>query len=42
MKYEICEKTLSKVRLDKYSQACKGDKNKTIWLYQCNMKLGYY
>lgn len=39
MKYEICEKTLSKARLDKYSRACGQDKNKAIWLYQCNMKL---
>ena len=39
MKYEICENTLSKARLNKYSQACGGDKNKAIWLYQCNMKL---
>ena len=40
MKYEICEKTLSKARLNKYSQACGQDKSKAIWLYQCNMKLG--
>lgn len=39
MKYEICEKTLSKARLNKYSRACGQDKNKAIWLYQCNMKL---
>ena len=39
MKYEICEKTLSKARLNKYSQACEQDKSKAIWLYQCNMKL---
>ena len=39
MKYEICEKTLSKARLNKFSQACGQDKNKAIWLYQCNMKL---
>ena len=39
MKYEICEKTLSKARLNKYSQACGQDKSKAIWLYQCNMKL---
>ena len=39
MKYEICEKTLFKARLNKYSQACGQDKNKTIWLHQCNMKL---
>ncbi len=39
MKYSICEKTLSKARLKKYSLACGMNKNKTIWLYQCNLKL---
>ena len=39
MKYEICEQTLSKARLNKFSQACGQDKSKAIWLYQCNMKL---
>lgn len=39
MKFESCQRTLSKARLDKYYKACDGDKNQTIRLYQCNMKM---
>jgi hypothetical protein len=39
MKYEDYEKALSTPRLDKYRQACNGDKNKALILYRYNIKL---
>lgn len=39
MKYKICEETLSSTRLGKYASACRNNKNKTILLYQYNLKL---
>jgi hypothetical protein len=39
MKYEEYEIGLSKPRIGKYRQACKGDKNKALILYRYNIKL---
>ncbi|MCL2328395.1 MAG: Abi family protein [Bacteroidetes bacterium] len=39
MKYTDYEIALSAPRIEKYLQACKGDKNKTLILYRYNIKL---
>ncbi len=39
MQYEGYEKALSKPRLEKYKNACKGDKNRALILYRYNIKL---
>jgi len=39
MKYEEYETALSAPRIGKYRLACKGDKNKALKLYRCNIKL---
>jgi hypothetical protein len=39
MKYKEYEIALSVPRIDKYRQACKGDKNKALILYRYNIKL---